>query len=379
MRLALITQDFTPAVGGIETYSLELAKRFYQWSDYFCVIAPRNEGAVEKDQQLEFDVWRVKTKNSLLGWAALLSIPQRIHANKIDSVFHTQWMTLPVSVFMKKTGIIKNIYVAAHARELFNPFPKNSFTARLYHWYKLQMFKHVDRFFPVSDYTKGLLRNDGIPDEKIEIVINGTNPDFFKPEQPDNSIVKELGLTDKKVLLTITRLVSRKGIDTVLRAMPGIVHEFPDVKYVVVGEGPQGQELKKITSELGLEKHVIFAGKVPYDRIVDYYNLCDIFIMPSKTEIPDVEGFGIVFLEANACAKPVIGSKSGGIPSAVLDNQTGLLVKEGSISELEAATIKLLKDSELAEQLGQNGRKRVLEQANWDASARRIFSMIQKD
>jgi phosphatidylinositol alpha-1,6-mannosyltransferase len=209
------------------------------------------------------------------------------------------------------------------------------------------------------------------------VVINGTDPIFFHPLD-NQTIKKKLGYEGKKIILTTARLIERKGIDTVIKALPLVIKEIPNVRYVIIGEGRFKGKLKQISQEIGMDKYINFVGKVPYSALNDYYNLSDIYVMPSKGTLPDIEGFGIVFLEANACGKAVIGARTGGVPSAILDGETGLLIKERDPLELSKVIIRLLKNDELRNRLGRQGRKRVLESANWDVVARRIFELIQK-
>jgi phosphatidylinositol alpha-1,6-mannosyltransferase len=256
---------------------------------------------------------------------------------------------------------VNHIYLAAHARELlFNPFREGSVIGKGYSWYRKRILKYVDYFFPVSTYTADLLEEKGVDPYKIDVVINGTDPDLFYPKE-EVDLRRELKLEGKKVLLTITRLVSRKGIDTVLASLPSVIEKYPDIIYLVVGDGDYKEALKDIVDRYNLGNYVRFTGKIPHKNLISYYNLCDVFVMPSKTELPDVEGFGLVFLEANACGKPVIGSKSGGIPSAIKHKETGLLVEEQNPEELKNAIFTLLDNPEFSKELGKKGRERVLE------------------
>lgn len=375
MRLALITQDFPPKVGGIQTYAMELAKRFNNNCEAFCVVAPNTEDASKTDATFPFFVKRITSTEPLLGWLSLPVLPGYLKSQNINTVFHAQWTSLPVSVFMKKLGIIQYIFVAVHGRELlFNPLGKNTLFGKVYARYRNRMLSYVDHFFPVSNYTASLLTERGIDPQKIEVVPNGTDPEHFYPM--DDNLREELGLQNKKILLTTTRLVSRKGVDTVIKALPEVIKEHPEVVYLVVGDGEFKPQLVELVEELRLQDYVRFEGKVPHEDLIKYYNTCDIFLMPSKTEIPDVEGFGLVFLEANACEKPVIGSKAGGIPDAVIHEQTGLLVEEQNPEELAQAVKRLLKNPEFARELGEKGRQRVLDVANWDRAASNILSKM---
>lgn len=377
MRLALITQDFIPKTGGIQTYAMELAKRFQSQCDLFYLIAPKIEGSYESDKYLSFKIKRIQSTEPFLGWKSLPSLPPLLKKNNIDTIFHTQWTTLPVSVYMKKMGIIKNIYLAAHGRELlFNPFGQHGFLSGLYTQYQKWLLKQVDHFFPVSNYTAQLLKEMGIDEEKTDVVINGTDPSIFYPLEDD--FRSELHLEHKKILLTITRLVSRKGVNTVLKALPEIIKKHPNIFYLIAGEGEYESDLKQIADNLGLNEFVKFVGRIADDDLIRYYNVCDIFVMPAKTELPDVEGFGLVFLEANACGKPVLGSASGGIPDAILDEETGLLIEEQNPQALAGAVNRLLENPEWTRRLGKNGRKRIVNEANWDQTASTIMNIMNK-
>lgn len=377
MNLALITQDFPPEVGGIETYATELARRFTRFFDPFLVVAPAKPTSPAVDHRLPYPVHRIAASNPFLGMMALPGMPPLLRRSGIRNTFHTQWQTLPAAVFARRQGQADHIYAAAHARELlFNPFGAIPLVGQWYEQYKRRLLREVDLFFPVSEYTAALLRDHGVRDEAIRTVINGTDPDRFYPAS-GHEARKRLGITADKVLLTITRLVGRKGVDTTLRAFQQVLRRHPDSCYVVVGDGEMRTELRGLANELGIASSVRFEGRVPHDSLLQYYNACDAFVMPSKTESPDVEGFGIVFLEANACGKPVIGTYSGGIPSAVVNEETGILVEERDPEALAGAINRLFGDPELAQTLGKRGRERVEREANWDMAAEKIVTHMK--
>jgi len=145
----------------------------------------------------------------------------------------------------------------------------------------------------------------------------------------------------------------------------------------VGGSGPDSFRLKRLCDTLNLQDHVKFLGRIPEEELPYYYSLADVFVMPAKSDPPDVEGFGIVFLEANACKTPVIGSKSGGIPDAIVDGETGLLVDENDAEQLAMAIWKLITNDELSHQMGEAGRKRILSEINWDTSAQKILAVMR--
>lgn len=379
MNLALITQDFPPEVGGIQTYAFELARRFTKQCRNFFVIAPYKEQSAQVDHKLSYPVYRIRCENHFLGLKSMLSAPALLAKNNIRQVFHTQWQTLPASVFARRLGVVDRIYVAVHARELlFNPFEGVPVLQQGYEWYKRKMLAHVDLFFPVSNFMADLLQQYGVMENRIQVVNNGTDPEKFYPLDTGEAR-KSIGIgADKqKILLSTARLVSRKGIDTTLKAFKRVLKNHPDSCYLIVGDGPERTKLQKLAEELNISEAVKFTGLIPHEQLIEFYNACDVFVMPSKTERPNIEGFGIVYLEANACRKPVIGTFSGGIPSAIVNGETGLLVQERDPDALAEAIEYLFSNSDLASRMGEQGRRRVVDSANWDQVAQKLLMAMQ--
>ncbi len=371
MKLALITQDFPPETGGIQTYAYELAQRLAPRCEDFVLIAPDKPDAQKVDNQLDFEVFRVKTPNTLLGTMGLSRVVRFLKKRKIDHLFHAQWQTLPIAVRARKKGLVKSVTVAAHGREyIFNPFDGTKLGAKLYENYKKYLITKADYFLPVSHYTSGILATYDIPANQQTVVMNGTNPDLFFPIN-NISLKEKYGYTGKQIIMTTARLIQKKGLETVLRALPYLVGEFPDLQYLIVGDGPYKADLQDLATDLGIEAHVEFTGLIPYEKINEYYNLCDIYVMLSE-----LEAFGIVYLEAAACGKPSIGSRIGGIPDAIIDNETGLILEPRQPKRLAEAIANLLSDDALRTRMGEAGRARVLREANWDRVGELIFDLI---
>ena len=284
---------------------------------------------------------------------------------------------LPVSLvaFILKLFLGKKYIVYTYAMDVIRPQRS---------WFRKKMLsiglKNADVIFTISEYTKHKLLDLGISNQKIVKIPMGVDSKKFNPDVDPKKIEKKYNLENKKVILTVGRLVERKGQDKVIKAMPKILEKVPNAVYLIIGEGEYKPKLKELIEELNLEKQVIFTGYVPNQKLPVYYNACDIFIMPSR-EIPeegDAEGFGIVYLEANACGKPVIGGKSGGIPDAIIDGKTGLLVDPHSEKEIAQAVIKLLIDEEYRKKLGKNGLERVRRELTWNRTANLIMNEIKK-
>jgi phosphatidylinositol alpha-1,6-mannosyltransferase len=231
--------------------------------------------------------------------------------------------------------------------------------------------------FPVSRYTKEILASLGVEERRTRVLGNGTDPIHFRPENV-SALRKSLGFENRTIVLSVGRLVRRKGVDIMLDAMPQVLEHFPDALYVVIGQGPERQRLKSQSRRLGLVDSVLFLAERHPDELRHWFNLSDVFVLPTRNLSMDVEGFGLVFLEAAACEKPVVGTLSGGVSDAVLDGETGLLVPSESPAALSRAVVRLLTDADEAKRMGKAGRRRVLSIANWDHVALMLFGSISR-
>lgn len=379
MRLLFVTQDFPPDIGGIQTYSWELACRLAPNVEALEVVAPAQPGSAELDRSVPFSVTRVCGRSDLLPLTALPVVPRRAWLRRIDVAFHAQWQTIGTSVLARTlTGWPRRIVCAAHGRELlFNPLtnapPLNTGYDRLRRF----LLAQVDAFLPVSHYTAGLLEQLGVPADRLHVVPNGTNPERFQPHDA-GPLRRRLGVADRPLLLTVGRLVPRKGIDTVLRALPDLAQRVPQVTYLIAGTGPDRNRLEHIAHALGVTDRVRFLGQIPHELLPQYYSAADVVVMPAREAPPDVEGFGLVFLEANACGTPVIGARSGGIPDAIQHKTTGLLVPPSDPEALTDAATRLLTHPDFAAKLGRQGRHRVQREASWTHTAQRICSLLER-
>ena len=215
----------------------------------------------------------------------------------------------------------------------------------------------ADAVVAVSQFTKdALMRLMAVPAEKITLIHNGVDTEKFLPGAKSRYLIERHKLQGKQVILTVGRIVPRKGLDAVIRALPNILRQAPATHYLIVGEGHYRPVLERIVEQLGMRDHVTFAGRVAEEELADYYRTCDVFAMPNR-EMPDgdTEGFGLVFLEANACRKPVVGGRAGGAVEAVRDGENGLLVDGWSVDEIAEALLRLLTDSVLSERISTRG------------------------
>jgi phosphatidylinositol alpha-1,6-mannosyltransferase len=221
-----------------------------------------------------------------------------------------------------------------------------------------QFLLAADKVVAVSSFTCDAMSVLGVPPESMVLIQNGVDIDHFTPGERDPELIARHRLQGKQVILTVGRMVARKGTDMAVRAMKQVVARRPDVHYLIVGDGEIRAEVEQLIASEGLQAWVTLVGKVSEADLLRYLRLCDLFLMPNRT-MPDgdTEGFGLVFREANACRKPVIGGRAGGVVEAVADGVSGLLVDGNKPDEIADAVERILGDPALAAQLSEGGFK----------------------
>jgi phosphatidylinositol alpha-1,6-mannosyltransferase len=235
------------------------------------------------------------------------------------------------------------------------------------------IYKNAVGVIANSVYTKKQLMDLGVHSNCIHLINPGVDTEVFKPGIETGSWRHRLHLTNEKVLLSVSRLTKRKGHDQVIRAIPAIMQKFQNVVYLIAGSGSEERHLKQLSAALGLNDSVRFLGYVKEDELPSLYNLADVFIMPNREiDSGEVEGFGMVFIEANACGIPVIGGNSGGTSSAIIQDETGVLVDGTNLDDITAAIVRLLENPELSFEMGKKGRERAVREFGWDTCLEKI-------
>jgi phosphatidylinositol alpha-1,6-mannosyltransferase len=257
------------------------------------------------------------------------------------------------------------------------------------HGAMLAAFRAADLCLGVSRFSADLLIEAGIARERVQVLNNGVDTAFFHPVTAGEELAKvhelrrQLGGEERVVILTLARVIERKGQDMVIRALADLAVRRPEIarraRYVIAGRGPEGEleRLQRLADELGVADGVLFWGFVAAEEMRIFYNACDIYVMASRVvEGQDVEGFGITFLEAAACAKPVIGGRSGGVPDAIADEETGFLVSPDDPRELAERLERLIADSDLRRRMGEAGLSRVRERFTIQAVKDRLIDLL---
>jgi phosphatidylinositol alpha-1,6-mannosyltransferase len=233
-----------------------------------------------------------------------------------------------------------------------------------------------------SRYTAGLLHGLGVAPDRVRVVHPGCDTDRFTHNAAAAAAQRRrFGIQpDSFMLLTVANLVERKGHDMVLRAIPRLRRTIPRLVYVIAGEGPHEAALRRLAGEIGVNDCVRFLGRIQAQDLPGLYAASDVFVMPARLRDSDndVEGFGIVYVEAGACERPVVGGRSGGVEDAIVDGETGFLVDPLDVEAIAATIERLWRDPELRARLGTAGRRRVMAELTWQHFAQRVCAAVRE-
>ena len=370
-----ITNDFGPRAGGIETFVHGLIERLPKGSVIVYTSAQANAQTFDAEWLLKYGVEVIRDRSKiLLPTPRVIKACQKLISNrKLSKVAFGAAAPLAMMARAMRSAGAQKVVALTHGHEVWwAKVPPFSFAIRY-------MSKNIDAITYLGDYTKGeiskaLSEADG---SKLVQIAPGIDVDHFIPTDSSN-LRAELGLTDKSVIISVGRLVHRKGQDKLISALPEIKTSVPNVHLVLVGVGPHQEYLEKLALKLNVSDCVTFIGRINYAELPKYICLGDIFAMPSRSRFfgLEVEGLGIVYLEASACGLPVVGGKSGGAPDAVLVGETGVVVDGTNSSEIADACIELLNNPELCALMGANGRAWIIENWRWEIWATRYAALL---
>jgi len=245
------------------------------------------------------------------------------------------------------------------------------------YWGRL-ILRNAERVIANSAHTRSIAKGFVGSVDRITVIHPCPSGPSMREADPAKVVElrKRYGLEGRAVLITVCRLVERKGVDTVVGDLEAIGKFCGDVKYLVVGDGPDRERLKRLAKEFKVDDRIVFAGAVDAGELAEHFALGDVFVMLARETEDDVEGFGIVFLEAGFHRLPSVAGRSGGVPEAVLDGKTGLLVDPGGGDEVVSAVCGLFKDKSRASRLGEASHERVLREFTWAHQAERFMEAI---
>jgi len=377
MNVLMMTDSFLPHAGGSRVYYHNVYSRFAP--DQVTVLTKKVSGWEDFDARESRPDYRIVRQFRPLPDHHFRQIPRallplgsalRILLTQSIDLIHTGDL-FPQGLFAETFSRYCGIpYVAySHGEDMtmtegrrFQPLLRN------------RVYRGAAAVIANSNFARERLLAIGVAEERIHRITPGVDLNQFSLRARRPELVSRFSLHDQLVLVTVARLVARKGHDTVIRSLPQLAQEFPNLKYLVVGGGPDRQALEQLARELNVAERVVFTGYVPENDLADFYALGDVMVMPNRCESNgDLEGFGMAFVEANAVGRPVVGGRSGGAEEAIAEGESGLLLEDPrSVDELVSALRLLLSNRELRLRMGIAGAQRVQQEFGWQSRAERI-------
>ncbi|NDA80855.1 MAG: glycosyltransferase family 1 protein [Actinobacteria bacterium] len=379
-KVLFITNDFPPQEGGIQSFVEGLIKSLPKESVVVHASSFPDQGRSDAyDQRLfeEFGVVVVRDRQRiLLPTPGLLArVRGTMHAHQITRVVFGSSVPLGVLARALRRSGAKKIIAITHGHEVW--------------WSRVPIFaralrfvaRHCDHITYLGEFTKKAISSALRAEDRGKLVQlpPGVDTKFFTPGPKSPELLGEYGVQEKLILLCVGRLVQRKGQDVLIDALPEIIAKHPNAHLLIVGSGKYGATLKKKVIQAELGESVTFAGRVALDRLPEFFRIADIFISPTRDRFAglEVEGLGIVFLEASAATLPVIAGNSGGSPDAVLENRTGLVVDGRNAKSVAGAVITLLDDTHLRTEMGIQGRAWMEASWSWEVIGARFRSLLE--
>ncbi|HET9186904.1 MAG TPA: glycosyltransferase family 4 protein [Acidothermaceae bacterium] len=367
-RVLVVTNDFPPRAGGIQAFVHAVTERLPE----VVVYAPKWDGAAEFDAAQRFPVARHPTSLMLPTPAVARRAVSLLREHECDAVWFGAAAPLGLLAPALRRAGAKRIVATTHGHEAgWAQLPVARQLLR-------KIGSDVDVLTYLGEYTKGRLARAVAPSASLRRLAPAVDSEHFRPGAGGAAVRQRLDLAGRRVVVCVSRLVPRKGQDALIKAMPAILRAAPDAMLLIVGEGPYRERLEKSVDEVGVRRAVRFTGGVPWQELPAYFDAGDVFAMPCRTRRKglDVEGLGIVYLEASAVGIPVVAGNSGGAPDAVLEGQTGFVVDGEDVDAVAGAVIGLLLDPDRARTMGAAGRAWVEREWTWAGTAAALAAML---
>ena len=372
-RTLLITNDFPPRPGGIQSYLENLVDLLPP--EQIVVYAPRWRGRshIEFDDKAPYTVVRHPTTLMLPTPFVARRAARLVRDHAIENVWFGAAAPLALLAPVVRRAGASRVLASTHGHEVgWSMLPGARQVLRA-------IGETTDSVTFVSRYTRGRFASAFGPQSALEYLPPGVDVGRFAPDGEARRLIRERhGLGDRPVIVCLSRLVPRKGQDMLIRALPEIREQVPGAALLIVGGGPYAATLHELAAATPDGEQVIFTGSVPGHELPLYHNAADVFAMPSRTRGGglDVEGLGIVYLEASACGVPVVAGDSGGAPETVIAGRTGLVVNGRSVPQIVEAVAMVLGDPPRARRMGAAGREFVEQQWQWPQIAARLITLL---
>jgi phosphatidyl-myo-inositol dimannoside synthase len=371
MTTLLISEIFPPKTGGSGRWFWEVYRRLPR--EEFLIAAGEDPRQLEFDQThdlrvvrlpLGLDSWGLRSVRGLWGyWQANRKLRPLVRSAGVRMVHCGRCLPEGLMALTLKSLGGPPYVCYVHGEEM-----NYASASRELGWLTRRVLRGANFLIANSHNTARLLREEwGLPPEQVRLLHPGVDTRRFVPAERDPGVRAELGWGERPVLLTVGRLQKRKGQDHMIRALRKVRQAIPDILYVIIGDGEERGYLEELVTREGLDEHVRLAGEVDDRQLIRCYQQCDLFVLANRQVGKDIEGFGMVLLEAQACGKPVIAGKSGGTGETMQVPETGRLVDGNRLDELADTVVELLTDPGRLARMGKAARKWTVEGFDWTA------------
>ncbi|GAA3216049.1 glycosyltransferase family 4 protein [Actinocorallia longicatena] len=372
MKTLILTNDFPPRAGGIQQFVHNLALRRPEGS--VVVYAPSWKGAAEFDAAQPFPVVRHPTSLMLPEPSVLRRAREIVRAEGCEAVLFGASAPLGLlAPALRRDGIVRAVGITHGHEAAWAQLPGARTLLR-------RIGDGLDVMTYLGEYTRSRMAAALRPQAaaRMERLAPGVDVKAFHAGAGGEEIRQRHGLAGRPVAVCVSRLVPRKGQDTLIRAWPEVLRRVPGAALLLVGGGPYREDLEALAERHGVASSVVLTGSVPWSELPAHYDAGDVFAMPCRTRRRglDVEGLGIVYLEASATGLPVVAGDSGGAPDAVLPGETGVVVPGRSVPATAGAVADLLADPARARDLGARGRSWVEDEWTWARQAARLDALL---
>jgi phosphatidylinositol alpha-1,6-mannosyltransferase len=376
-RILLVTNDFPPRSGGIQSYLENLVGELVKTGTHtLTVYAPKWKGCEAFDAMAAtdgYDLVRHPTTLMVPEPSVAVRMRRLIADRDVDTVWFGAAAPLALLAPLARDAGASRVIASTHGHEVgWSMLPLARTALR-------RIGNGTDVVTFISHYTRDRFASAFGPRAALEHLAPGVDTDRFEPNSVARAELRaRYQLGDRPVVLCLSRLVPRKGQDMLIRALPAIRQRIDGAALVIVGGGPYRNTLHQLAHQFGVAEHVVFTDGVPGDELPAHHAMADVFAMPCRTRGAglDVEGLGIVYLEASATGVPVVAGRSGGAPESVIDGETGLVVDGWDVGAIAAAVGDLLADPNRAARMGAAGRRWVVDNWQWRTKAQRLGELL---
>lgn len=375
-KILCITNDFGPRAGGIETFVIGLIERMPRDSVIVYTSSQGDTSLYDYEWLENYGVEVIRDKRKILLPTVRVGRAVRalVREREITRAFFGAAAPLALLSHGLRRAGVKQMVALTHGHEVW--------------WAKVPPFSAlirrigsgVDALTYLGSFTQSAIAKP-LSKDAVKAMVRiapGIDTEHFAPVDDSEALKSELELDGKRVIVSVGRLVHRKGQDTLVEALPEILQGHPDAHLLFVGVGPHLAHIHKRAVQLGVLNNISFVGRVQYRELPRFISVGEIFAMPSRSRFAglEVEGLGIVYLEASACGLPIVGGISGGAPDALIEGETGFAVDGRKPKEVAAAITRLLDDPELAATMGLRGRQWIIDEWQWRSWSSRFNALF---